>query len=260
MAQIIYKSKQQLENLKESGKYLTELLYLLFEKLQPGVIGIELEDFAQKYIDTHNLKWAFKWYYGFPANLCISVNDCVVHWIPNDYVFKEGDLVKIDAWITYKWMISDAAFSKVVGGWDKNQLWTDLVKTTKKALDAGIASLKVWASFYNMWKTIFDVMKKNGFSVIKTLTGHWVGVKVHEPPHLYNYPNKELKNYIVRNWMAFAVEPITAVESTDWKEPYPGAWPLYCEKNDLWAQWEYTVIVDDNKIQVVAGIQENLGL
>jgi len=256
MWKVIYKTKEQLQNLRESGKYLTELLYLLYDKLQPGLSWNELEDFAQKYIDTHNLKWAFKGYYGFPANLCISVNDCVVHGIPNDYVFKDSDLVKIDAGITYKWMISDAAFSKIVGGDDKNPLWADLIKATKEALDNWIKTLEVGRSFYNLGKTIFGTMKKHWFSVIKTLTWHWVGVKVHEAPHIYNYPNKELKQYLVKNGMAFAIEPITAVESTDWVEKKPGDWPLYCKKWDLGAQWEYTVIVDNNKIEVVAWIQQ----
>ena len=253
----IYKTKEQLNNLRQSWKYLTELLNLLYDKLQPGITWTELENFAQKYIDKHNLKWAFKWYYWFPANLCISVNDCVVHWIPTDYMFKEWDLVKIDAWITYNGMISDAAFSKIVGWQDKNVLWAELVKTTKKALDEWVKSLKVGSSFYILWKTIFSVMKKNNFSVIKNLTWHWVWVKLHEPPHLYNYPNKELKQYIVKNWMSFAIEPITAIESTSWVEKKTGDWLLYCEKWDLGAQWEYTVIVDNDKIEVVAGIQED---
>lgn len=256
MWKIIYKTKEQLQNLRESGKYLTELLYLLYDRLQPWICWNELEKFAQKYIDIHNLKWAFKWYNGFPTNLCISINDCVVHGIPNDYVFKDGDLVKIDAGIVYKWMISDAAFSKIVGGDDKNILWADLIKATKEALDNWVKSLEIGKSFYNLWKTVFNTMKKYWFSVIKTLTGHWVGVKVHECPHIYNYPNKELKQYLVKNWMTFAIEPITAIKSTNWIEKKSWDWPLYCEKWDLWAQWEYTIIVDSNKIEVVAWIQQ----
>ncbi len=258
MSRIIYKSKEQLRNLEESGKYLTELLYILYDYLKPGISGLDMEQKAQEYIDKHNLKWAFKGYHWFPANLCISVNDCVVHWIPNNYVFKEWDLVKIDAGILHKWMVSDAAFSKIVGWNQFNQLWYKLIKATKQALDAGVWTLKVGKSFYDMGKTIFNVMKKNGFSVIKTLTWHGVWVKVHEYPYLYNYPNPELKQHIVRNWMAFAVEPITAVESTDWVEQFPGDWPLYCAKGDLWAQWEYTLIVDNWKVKVVAWIQEDL--
>ncbi len=255
---IIYKSKEQLENLKDSWKYLTELLYLMYEKLQPWISAIELENIAQNYIDKHSLKWAFKWYYWFPTNLCISVNDCVVHWIPNNYIFKEWDLVKIDAGITYKSMISDSAFSKIVWWNDKNILWAKLIKATKQALDDWIKTLVVWSSFYNLWKVVFNTMKKHWFNVIKNLTWHWVWVKVHEYPHIYNYPNKELKKHIVKNWMSFAIEPITAIKSSSCIEKKSWEWPLYCSLWDLWAQWEYTLIVYNNKIQVVSWIQENL--
>ena len=257
MWKIIYKTNEQLQNLKESGKYLTELLALLHKNIKPWISWIELEKIAQDYIDKHNLKWAFKGYYGFPANICFSVNECVVHWIPSDYKLKEWDLVKIDAWITYKWMVSDAAFSKIVWWNDLNQLWADLVRSTKQALDEWIKTLRIGGNFYNLGKTIFNVMKKNWFSVIKNLTWHGVWVKVHEWPYIYNYPNRELKDTIIKNGMSFAVEPITAVESTSWIEKEPGWWDLLCEKWDLWAQWEYTLIVMNNKIEVVAWLTDD---
>ena len=252
MSKIIYKTKEQLENLRDSWKYLSELLHILYEATKPWVSWIELEQIAQNYIDKHNLKWAFKWYSWFPANLCFSVNECVVHWIPSDYVLKKWDLVKIDAWITYKWMVSDAAFSKVVWGNEFNQLWADLIKSTKQALHNWIETLKIWENFFNLGKTIYNTMIKNWFNVIKTLTWHWVWVKVHEAPYIYNYPNRDLKHIILKNWMSFAIEPITAVKSSDWVEKEPGEWDLLCEKWDLWAQWEYTLMVLDNKIEIVA--------
>jgi len=255
MWNIIYKTDEQLNNLRDSGKYLTELLYLLYEKAQPGVSGIELEQIAQEYIDKHNLKWAFKGYMWFPANLCFSVNECVVHGIPSDYVLKEWDLLKIDAGITYKKAISDAAWSKIIGWDDKNPLWAELIKTTKKALDAGVATLELKKSFFNLWKTIYNTMKQNGFEVIRSLCWHGVGVKVHEPPYIYNFPHKDLKQLILRNNMAFAIEPITSIKSTNFVEKEPGAWDLLCAKWDLWAQWEYTVMVQNNKIEIVAWIQ-----
>ena len=258
MWKIIYKTDEQLQNIKDSWKYLTELLYLMYEKAQPGISGIELEQMAQKFIDERNLKWAFKWYMWFPANLWFSVNECVVHWIPNDYILKEWDLLKIDAWITYKGAISDAAFSKIVW-WNKyNQSWYQLIKTTKKALDAGVATLELWKSFYNLGKTIYNTMKSGWFEVIRDLCGHWVGVKVHEAPYIYNFPHKDLKHLILKKNMAFAIEPITSEKSTHFIEKEPGGWDLLCEKWDLWAQWEYTVIVWKNGPEVVAWIQENL--
>ena len=258
MWKIIYKDKKHLENLKTSWKYLTELLYLLYEKTQPWVSWIELENIAEEYIKKHNLKWAFKWYMWFPTNLCFSVNKCVVHWVPSEYKLKEWDLVKIDAGITYKWAISDSAFSKIVWWRKYNENWYQLVKSTKQALDSWIWTLKIWESFYNLGKTIFNTMKKNWFSIIRDLTWHGVGVKVHEPPYIYNYPNKELKQTILKDGMAFAIEPITAEKSSDFIEQSPWSWELLCEKWDLWAQWEYTLAVIDNKLEIISWIQEDL--
>lgn len=258
MWKIIYKTKSQLENLRTSWKYLTELLYILYEKAQPWISWNQLEEIAQDYIDKHKLKWAFKWYMWFPTNLCFSVNECVVHWRPSDYILKEWDLVKIDAWITYNWAISDSAFSKIIWWKKYNEAWYQLVRSTKQAIDAWIWTLKIWASFYNLWKTIFNTMRQNWFSVIKNLTWHWVWVKVHEAPYIYNYPNKDLKSIILKDGMAFAIEPITAEKSSDFIEEYPWSWELLCEKWDLWAQWEYTLAVIDNKLEIISWIQENL--
>ena len=258
MWKIIYKTDDQLNNLRESGKYLTELLYLMYKKAQPWVSGIELEQQAQEFIDKHNLKWAFKGYMWFSANLCFSVNECVVHWIPNEYVLQEWDLVKIDAGIIYKKWISDAAFSKIIWWEDKNPAWAKLIRTTKKALDAGVGTLRLWESFYNLWKTIYNTMKKEGFEVIRDLCGHGVGVKIHEAPYIFNFPHKDLKSLFVKKGMAFAVEPITSEKSTRFVEKEPGWWDLLCEKWDLWAQWEYTLIVSNKWVEIVAWIQEDI--
>jgi len=258
MWEIIYKDKDFIDKIKVSWKYLTELLYLIYKKTQVWVSWIELEDIAKEYISKYNLKWAFKWYMNYPTNICFSVNECVVHGVPSNYIIKEWDVVKIDIWINYKQAISDAAFSKVIWWRKYNEIWYQLVKSTKQALDDGIWTLKIWENFYNLWKTIFNTMRKKWFSIIKNLTWHGVWVKVHEMPYIYNYPNKELKKIILKNWMVFAIEPITAEKSSNFIEKSPQNWELLCEKQDIWAQWEYTIAVSDNKIEVVAWIQENL--
>ena len=250
-SKVILKSPQQLQNLKESGKYLTELLELLRDLIGPWVVSMDLEKYAQKYIDSNNLKWAFKWYRGYPGNLCISVNECVVHWEPSDYVLKEWDLLKIDAGITYKNMISDAAFSVLVW-WDaRNKKAAWLIATTKQALDLWYKQIKKWWNFYNYSVAVFDTMKSKWYNVIKNLSWHWVWTKVHEFPHIYNYPNGELKQIKVSSGMSFALEPITALKSNTVKS-IKGKWDLITSNGDLWAQWEYSVIVTENWPEIVA--------
>ena len=112
----IIKTPQQIAEIREAGKYLNELLLLIKSKSHAGVSLIELEQYAVAYIASHpNIKGCFKGYHGFPANLCLSVNDCLVHGIPDKTVLKNADLLKIDAGITYKKGIADSAISIVVG-------------------------------------------------------------------------------------------------------------------------------------------------
>ncbi len=250
----IVKTEQEIQNIRESGKFLTELLYLLKDKIKPGISLVELEKFADDYISSKNIKWAFKGYMWYPANLCLSVNNCVVHWIPDSYILKEWDLLKIDAWIDYKWWISDAAISIVVGWDEKNKIASQLYKTTKKALDDSLKYIKIWKSIIDFSFSVYNIMLNNWFSIIKNLTWHWVWRKVHEPPHIYNYPNYELKKIKWQKNMVVALEPITAIKSELAVERKWIPWNMYTQKWDLWAQWEYTVLISDNGYEILAGI------
>lgn len=254
----IIKTAQQISNIRESGKYLTELLYKLYHATQVGVALIELEFIAEDYIKKNNLKWAFKNYHGFPANLCLSVNDCVVHGIPDDYILKNGDLLKIDCGITYKGGITDSAISVVIGGELANPLAHNLVVATKKALDWWLEFIAAKQPLINYSRHIYSTVTNAGFSVIEKLTGHGVWNKVHEDPHVYNIPHPSMKTTFLETWMIIALEPITAITSKDFFMKKESDWNLYCKNSDLGAQWEYTVLVTDNGYEILSWITENL--
>lgn len=252
---IIYKTPQQIAHIRESGKYLTQLLHLIREHALPGVSLLELEEQAETFIRKHHLKGAFKGYGGFPANLCLSVNDCVVHGIPDATILKPGDLLKIDAWINYKEGISDAAISIVIGGESTNDTGAHLARTTKSALDKGVQ--KVWPgiSLIDYAQAVFDEITDNGCSIIKNLTGHGVGVDVHEWPTIYNWPNTLAQQETFQPNMVVALEPITAITSTRFVEHPHQEWNLYTDHGDLWAQREYTVLITENWIEILAWVQ-----
>ncbi len=249
------KTQSQIDNIKESWKYLTELLQIIYAKIKPWISLIELEEIAESFIQENDLKWAFKWYMWYPANLCLSINDCVVHWIPDNYVLKEWDLLKVDCWIIYKKWVTDSAFSVVVW-WSKyDKLSSDLIKTTKQALDTSINFLKNDSYFYNFSKSIQNTVENKWFKVIKNLTWHWVGTKVHEKPHIFNWAHPETKKIKILKNMVLAIEPITCIKSDsvinkDWNK-----WNLYTLYWDKWAQREYTVVITDNWPEVVSWIQ-----
>lgn len=228
----------------------------MLEKLsQPWTILMEIEAQAQHFLTMNNLTWAFKWYNWFPANCCLSVNDCVVHWIPDDTILKEWDLLKIDVWVTYKWGISDAAITFVVWGKKHNPQGELLTVATKKALDAWIKRIWPWKAFFEYWVAVEKTMKGAWFSVLKNLTGHGVGVAVHEAPSIYNWGYKKMKKSFARPWMVIALEPITAIKSKEFVHWTANERNIYTEHGDLWAQWEYTLLITENGYEILAWIQ-----
>lgn len=258
MNEIIIKNAKQIENIRISGKHLTTLLRLLHNKAKAGISLIELEFVAEHYIKTNNLKWAFKGYEWFPANLCLSVNDCVVHGIPDTYILKNGDLLKIDCWITYNGGITDSAISIVIWGETANPLGYELVKATKKSLDESIKHIVPGHAIYEYSHRVHQIITNAWFSVLGKLTWHGVGKKVHEWPHIYNTPNPEMKKIYFQPGMVLAFEPITAVNSTDFMHKRGNDWNLYCKNGDLWAQWEYTILITEEWYEVLSWITEDL--
>lgn len=251
----IIKTKQQIQQITEAGKWHTELLHLLRDAAKPWVILLELEAQAKNFLTMHNLTGAFKWYQWFPANCCLSVNDCVVHGIPDDTVLHEWDILKIDVGVVYKEWISDAAISVVVWGDSTNPEATKLKNVTKDALDAWLTKLVPWENFYAYWKTVAKFVEKNNCSVIKNLTWHGVWVKVHEAPSLYNWPHKSLKKVTIQPGMVIALEPITAITSESFVQWTKNERNIYTEHSDLWAQWEYTLLITDNGYEILAWIE-----
>ncbi len=249
------KSQEQIDNIRESGKYLTELLWLLYAQCKPGISTMELEVYAEKFIVSHNLVWAFKWYNWFPANLCVSNNDCVVHGIPGQEMLKLWDVLKVDCWIDYKWWISDAAFTIVVW-WDEyNPGWAKLIKGTKFALDESIKIIKPWVVWKTFAKHMQNQLHDRWISIIKNLTWHWVWNSVHEEPHIYNRPQSSMKKRSFVEGMVCAIEPITALWSESYIEKPWNERNLYTSQGDLWAQREYTILITKWWIEVLAGLQ-----
>lgn len=252
--QILIKSPKQIQRITTAWSYLTELLLLIQQSAKSGVALIELEEIAATFLKNNWLTGSFKWYHWFPANLCLSVNDCVVHGIPNTTELQDWDLLKVDAGVTYKSCIADSAISFVVWGDDANPEWARLIAATKEALDGWIKLLAPWKSCYEYAKYVYSYLRDRWFSVIKNLTWHGVWIHVHEWPSIYNRPHDDMHHCILQPWMVVALEPITAVESEGFiEDPYNG-WNIYTSKWDLGAQREYTIVVTPAWIEIVAWV------
>ncbi len=257
--EIIIKTKKQIANIRQSGKYLNELLIKLMQAAKPGIRLIELEFIAEDFIKKHKLKGAFKNYNGFPANLCLSINECLVHGIPDHYTLKTGDVLKIDCGIIYEWGITDSAVTVIIW-WEKaNPLAHKLTKITKEALDFAVQYIGPGKKMFDYSHAVHQHIIGSGFTVIEQLTGHGVWVKVHEKPYIYNHPHHpETKQITFKAGMVIALEPITAIQSKDFTVDKINNRNLYTKKWDIWAHREYTVLVTDKWYEILSWITEDI--
>ncbi len=253
---IIIKTAQQIDQIRQAGRLLNQLLVLTAQAAQPWVTWLFLESLAEEFLEKNGVTWSFKWYNGFPTNLCLSVNDCVVHGIPDETILKTGDLVKIDVGVTYQWYIADAAVSIIIGGKKTNTSWAKLISATKQALDKWIQEIVPGKPCMAYAQTVQKILLQNNCAVIKNLTGHGVGTDVHEGPHLYNRPHQSMQDHKRTPGRVVALEPITALRSTDFKEKPGNDRNLYTTKGDLWAQREYTIAIHEDSIEILAWIQD----
>lgn len=253
MKKATIKTPEQIQCIREAGKYHNELLRLLSQAAKAGVSLLDLEAIAVAFLAKHKLIGSFKGYNGFPANLCLSVNDCIVHGIPDRYVLKNGDVLKIDLGITYKGYMTDAAVTVIVGGDHANPEAAALIEATKGGLDACMHFLSAGRPVYDRAYAISHYVTQQGFSIIKPLTGHGTGKYVHEAPTIYNYPHPESKKIILQKNLVIAVEPITAITSSDYIEkPSVNSWNLYTQHGDPGCQREYTMLITDNGPEILA--------
>ena len=260
-AKITYKTAKEIADLRIAGKMLTECLTELFHFTKAGMRTMDLEMYVtDKLAKTPEFKWSFKWYNGFPANLCLSVNDCLVHGIPNNYILKDGDLIKIDLWITYNKMITDAAICMVVWWKDKNPKAHKLAKITKKTLDRSVWLIKPWVSIYEFGRATQKYVTSQWATVVESLTGHGVWYSVHENPYILNYPDPKYKNIKFANNMVVAIEPILSYTSDDYIQMPGDKWPMLTKNWDLWSQREYTVLVTEKWCEIIAWVTEDLWL
>lgn len=252
---IITKSSSQIEKIRVSGDYLTELLQMIYQAIQPGMSLKEIEDIAIRYINQHHLIAAFHKFNNYPAYICTSLNDCVVHGLPDRTILKPGDLLKVDIGINYRGGISDAAFSIVVWGAATNPEAQKIIDVAKWSLDAGMKYVRTGNFIAQFSEEVSEYVDKHNYSVIKTLTWHGVGVKVHEDPSIYNYPHPSTYKVKFKPGMVIALEPIIAKTSQAYIEDKSNSWNLYTEHGDLGAQREYTVAITDNGTEILAWIQ-----
>ena len=202
------KTESEIASMREAGGMLASVLSMVEKTVEPGMTGIDADELARKELEKLGGKPSFLGYQGFPATICISVNDAVVHGIPNDEPFKEGDVISFDYGVTINGMITDSAFTKIIGEAPADV--KKLVSKTEESLNAGIDQVKNGAHTGDMAEAIQKVLDSAGLGIVRDLVGHGVGHELHEEP---NFPNFGTAGTgpTVKTGMTFCLEPMATL-------------------------------------------------
>ncbi len=248
---IIIKTKREIELMRKASAIVAEALLAIKGYVAPGVSTRELEEIAEDIIRTRGAKPAFKGYRGYPASICASVNDTVVHGIPSgSIVLKEGDIISVDLGVVYKGYIGDAAITVPVG--EVKPEVKRLLEVTEKALYIGIKQAKVGRRVSDISHAIQEFVESKGYSVVRNFVGHGVGRSLHEDPQIPNFgpPGKGPK---LKAGMTLAIEPMVNAGRYEVKVMEDG-WTAKTVDGSLSAHFEHTVLVKKSGPEILTKI------
>lgn len=238
---IIYKSTEELRLMRESAVQVAEILEILAEAAVPGATTADLDAIAAAEIDKRRLKSAFLGYYDYPAVLCTSINEVVVHGIPRaDEVLEAGDIIGIDFGSFKHGFCGDSARTVVVGG-ETDAARQKLVDVTREALAAGIDQCVVGNRMGDVSAAIQQHVELNGFSVVRKFVGHGIGRRMHEDPPVHNYgtPGKGKR---LKSGLVIAIEPMVNAGTCD-VEVLEDEWTAVTSDRSMSAHFEDTVAI-----------------
>ncbi|MGA2670433.1 MAG: type I methionyl aminopeptidase [Dehalococcoidia bacterium] len=243
---VIIKSDEEIVIMRKCGKILAAILNRLRAEIRPGIKTGQLDVVMAEESKKMGVIPSFINYRGFPANLCVSVNDEIVHGIPGERILQEGDIVSLDVGAKLNGFHTDAAITIGVGRISKEA--GDLIAVTEGSLKSGIAQAISGAWVEDISSAIQHYVESRGFSVVREYTGHGVGRDLHEEPQIPNFVAG--KGLLLRKGMTLAIEPM--VNAGDWHTKLAAnQWTVLTADGSLSAHFEHTVAITDNEAEVL---------
>lgn len=252
---VYIKTSEEIALMREGGKILAQILIDLGEAVKPGIKTIELDRLAESLVFKYGAEASFKGYEpsfnsdngGYPASVCVSVNEEVVHGIPGNRILKEGDIVSLDMGVLHKGYYTDAAIT--VGAGKISLVAQKLIDTTKRSLELGIAEVKAGGHLGDIGFAVQSYAEKNGFSVVRDLVGHGVGKYIHEAPEIPNY-GKRGKGLKLEEGMTLALEPMVNIGRPEVRV-LSDSWTFVTSDRSLSAHFEHTIAITENGVEVL---------
>jgi methionyl aminopeptidase len=233
--------------MRHSGQILGLVLAEVSQIIKPGISTAAIDALAEKIILQHGAEATFKGYRGFPAATCISINEEVVHGIPGSRIVNEGDLVTVDCGVTYQGLITDSAITAGAGKLSAER--AKLLHTAQKALERAIETARPGIRCTELSKIIEKTVKKAGFGIVEELSGHGVGLELHEDPYVFNYYNGQ-PGPMLRPGMTLAIEPIITLGSAKTKT-LADHWTIVTRDGQPAVQVEHTIAITEKGCEIL---------
>ncbi|MEO0098250.1 MAG: type I methionyl aminopeptidase [candidate division WOR-3 bacterium] len=244
---IYIKSSGEIRKIREAGKIVAEVLRMIEERIRVGVSLIDLEKFCDLLIQKRGGIPAFKGYKGFPAAVCISLNEEIVHGIPDGRRLKEGDIVKVDVGVIKDGYFADGAKTYTLGKLEGRV--KELIKVTASALLLGIKEARAGKRVGDISAAIQREVERAGFSVVRELTGHGVGIELHEEPIIPNF-GKKGEGVLLKSGMTLAIEPMVNMGSPE-TETLKNGWTVITKDRLPSCHFEHTVLVTEDEPEIL---------
>ncbi len=242
----VIRTEKEIEQLRKNALVHKEVFEEIKKMAKPWISAYEIDKMAWEICKKHNMLPWFKGVYNFPANICISINDVVVHWVPTkSMIFKEGDVVKFDFGVKDKdiWINTDAAICLIIWDWPHEKEVEKFLRVNEEALMKWVAKCVPWNRIGDIGHAIQKHVEENWFHIVRDLTGHWIGYNLHEEPYIYNYWRVWTGQLLKKN-MSLAIEPI--IWFSTWRiKDFPPKFEIYMEDWWLGCQFEHMIIVKE---------------
>lgn len=248
---IKYKTREEIEIMRESAQLVSKTLGMLAPHIVPGAIPLKLDRMAEEFIRDHSGEPGFLGMYGFPNSLCMSPNAQVVHGIPGNTPMKNGDILSVDCGVFMNGYYGDHAYTFAVG--EVDQATADLLEATKASLYAGIREVTAGNRLGDVGAAIQEYTESRGYGVVRELVGHGLGEKMHEEPQVANY-GKRGRGKKIQEGLVIAIEPMINLGTHRIKQ-LPDGWTILTADGKNSAHFEHDVAVVDGKPDVLSTFQ-----
>lgn len=241
------RSAEEIAKMRKAGRVVAEMHAATREAARPGVTTADLDQVARQVLERRGAKSNFLGYHGFPAVICASPNDMIVHGIPGPYRLKDGDIISIDCGAIVEGYHGDAAFTMGIGR--VSPLADRLMEVTESSLWAGIAEMEAGHRLHDIGRAVQEVAEKAGFTLVREYAGHGIGTRMHEDPSVPNYwPGHP--GPVLKPGMALAIEPMVNAGGPATRLLDDG-WSVVTVDGNLSAHFEHTIVVTDNGPEVL---------